>query len=77
MTFSSLVNGPSKGNEGSYVLPSVPNHASFHTHNPTLRLRPYHLRGYPGHQTQAQPASDSFHVRNTTFPSDSAHIGQG
>ena len=50
MPFSSLVNGPSEGNEGTYVLPSSPNHASFRTHNPTLRLRPYHLRGYLGHQ---------------------------
>ena len=65
MPFSSLVNGPSKGNEGTYVLPLPPNHASFRTHNPTLCLRPYrfpqgtfssacggiHLvRGYPGHQ---------------------------
>jgi len=57
MPFSSLVNGSSAGKEGTCVLPSPPNHASFRTHYPSIRLRPYNLRGYPGHQVNRNPGS--------------------
>lgn len=55
MPFSSLVNGPSEGNEGTYVLALPPNHASFRTHYPSIHLRPSHLRSYPGRQVNRQP----------------------
>jgi len=57
MPFSSLVNRLFTGNEGTYALPLPSNHASFRTHNPTIHLRPEHLRSYPGHQANRNPGS--------------------
>ena len=37
------------------MLPLPPNHVSFRTHYPSIHLRPYHLRSYPGRQANRQP----------------------